>query len=100
VAMRTKGKREEFENAADPVDVQLSRHQMRMYSFKQLFNIFTSINNKSEVHDRVCKAEEDIKKIFDEIDFLKAEDQSIRKHTDKEIQDIRAKFSIYKEEQA
>lgn len=35
-----------------------------MYSFKQLFNIFTTINNKSEVHDRLCDAEKNITNIF------------------------------------
>ena len=45
-----------------------------MYSFKQLFNIFTTVNNKSEVHDRVCTAESNIDKIYKEIAQLKKDD--------------------------
>lgn len=42
----------------------LLRNQMRMYSFKQLFNMFTVINNKSQVQDRVCVAEDQIKDLY------------------------------------
>ena len=100
VTMRTKGKREIFENASDTADAKKNRHQMRMYSFKQLFNIMTTVVNRSELNDRVTANEEKIEKIFQEIELLKQEDKSIKQHTDREISDIRAKFSIYKEEQS
>lgn len=58
------------------------------------------MSNKSEVHDRVCKAEENIEKIFEEIEGLKAEDRKIRVHYDKELLDQKVRFNHYRDEQA
>ena len=58
VVMETKGQMEHDEEEKDTDHYIDERHQMRMYSFKQLFNLFTMVNNRSEVHDRLCTAEE------------------------------------------
>jgi hypothetical protein len=44
-----------------------NRNQMRMYSFKQLFNIINTTANQSEVSDRLLAAEKNIDKIFKEL---------------------------------
>ena len=54
------------------------RDQMRMYSFKQLFNIFRTISNQSEVHDRLCTAEKNIESLFKNVEDLKKEDKSLK----------------------
>ena len=51
---------------------------MRMYSFKQLFNIFRTISNQSEVHDRLCKAESNIDALLQNVADLKKEDKSLK----------------------
>ena len=55
-----------------------NRDQMRMYSFKQLFNIFRTISNQSEVHDRLCTAEKNIESLFKNVEDLKKEDKSLK----------------------
>ena len=66
IVLKTKGKEDMVE--ALPKDqleeFKKNRDQMRMYSFKQLFNIVTETNNKSEVQDRVSKNEADIQTLF------------------------------------
>jgi hypothetical protein len=73
---------------------------MRMYSFKQLFNIFTETNNKSEVHDRVCTAEDNIQKLFKNVEELRYQDKLNREHSDKELADVRAEVRSNKADQA
>ena len=51
---------------------------MRMYSFKQLFNIFRTISNQSEVHDWLCKAESNIDALLQNVADLKKEDKSLK----------------------
>jgi hypothetical protein len=55
---------------------------MRMYSFKQLFNIFTETNNRSEVQDRVTKNEIDIETLFKNVQELRDMDKANRDHAD------------------
>ena len=69
-----------------------------MYSFKHLFNIFTVVNNNSEVHDRVCKAEDQIKEIFEAIQKLKDEDKNLRNHINTEMRLTREEIRNNKEE--
>ena len=64
VVLATKGSIDEQAHDASQAD----RHQMRMFSFKQLFNLFTTINNKSQVHDRLCDVEENIKDIYSRLE--------------------------------
>ena len=66
-----------------------NRDQMRMYSFKQLYNIFRTISNQSELHDRLCTAESNIDKIFKEIDTLKENDLIMRNHADDQIKEVK-----------
>ena len=70
-----------------------------MYSFKQLFNIFTETNNKSEVQDRVTKNEQDIQTLFKNIEELRLQDQKNREHADKEFADVRTEIRDNKTEQ-
>lgn len=42
-----------------------------MYSYKQLFNMFTVVNNNSDVSDRLAIAEQNIKKLFQNVDQFK-----------------------------
>jgi len=65
-----------------------------------LFNIFTTVNNKSEVHDRVCTAESNIDKIFKEIAQLKKDDKNLKTHIDKEMAITRLDIQDYKAETA
>ena len=58
-----------------------------MFSFKQLFNIFTIVNNNSEMFDRMGAAEEDIRKIYEELERQRNEDLDIRKYVDDKIQE-------------
>ena len=45
-------------------DGTVEQQKMRMYSFKQLFNIFTIVNNNSDMADRMKTAEDKIDQIF------------------------------------
>ena len=51
IVLKTKGKEEIVQSLPKDQleEFKKNRDQMRMYSFKQLFNIFTETNNKSEV---------------------------------------------------
>ena len=40
------------------------RDQKRMYSFKQMYQLFRILNNNSDVADRVEAAEKNIEKIY------------------------------------
>ena len=66
IVLKTKGKEEGVESLPKDQleEFKKNRDQMRMYSFKQLFNIFTETNNRSEVQDRVTKNEQDIQTLF------------------------------------
>ena len=66
MVLKTKGKEEGVESLPKDQleEFKKNRDQMRMYSFKQLFNIFTETNNRSEVQDRVTKNEQDIATLF------------------------------------
>ena len=70
-----------------------------MYSYKQLFNIFTVVNNNSDVSDRLAVAEENIKKLFENVDQLKEEDVNLKKYTDNEIMRFRRDFEEYSSKQ-
>ena len=59
------------------------RDQMRMYSFKQLFNIFRTISNQSEVHDRLCTAEKNIETLFNNVSDLQKEDKRLNDEINK-----------------
>ena len=71
-----------------------------MYSFKQLFNIFTETNNKSEVQDRVCTAEENIQMLFKNVEELRNQDKLNQEHADKEFADIRSEVGKNKLDQS
>lgn len=66
-----------------------------MYSYKQLFNMFTVVNNNSDVSDRLAIAEQNIKKLFQNVDQLKEEDVNLKKYTDNEIMRFRRDFEEY-----
>ena len=66
-----------------------------MYSYKQLFNMVTVVNNNSDVSDRLAAAEENIKKLFGNVDELKEEDTNLKKYTDNEIARFRRDFEEY-----
>ena len=44
-----------------------NRHESRMYSFKQLFNIVTTVAENSTVNDRLENAEKNIRDIYDKL---------------------------------
>ena len=44
------------------------RNQMRMYSFKQLFNLINAVANQSEVSDRILANENNIKDIYTKLE--------------------------------
>ena len=62
VVLKTRGKKEiEGEAAQEQLELaEADRHQKRMYSFKQLFNLCTMVANNSEVNDRLTAGEENI----------------------------------------
>ena len=44
------------------------RNEYRMYSFKQLFNIVTTVSDNSRINDRLEKAENEIADIYNKLD--------------------------------
>lgn len=61
-----------------------------MYSYKQLFDMCRVFSNNSEVHDRVCKNEEDIAAINQDLSNIKNLIKNLRKYTDSEIKMFKA----------
>ena len=55
----------------------------------------TVVNNNSDVSDRLAAAEENIKKLFGNVDELKEEDTNLKKYTDNEIARFRRDFEEY-----
>ena len=53
-----------------------------MYSFKQLFSLCNIITNKSTVNDRLVQTENDVKKLYSEVDQLKKDDKSLKDYID------------------
>ena len=49
-----------------------------MYSFRQLFSLCTIVTNKSTVNDRLVQAENDVKKLYSEVEQLKKDDISLK----------------------
>ena len=49
---------------------------------KQLFNIFTTTNNQSEMHDRMCTSEKNIEQIFDNIKKLREDNKNLKTYAD------------------
>lgn len=70
-----------------------------MYSYKQLFNIVTVVNNNSDVSDRLAAAEKNIKNLFNNVNQLKEEDVNLKKYTDSEIARFRRDFEEYSDKQ-
>lgn len=66
VVIESRGKKEDHEDQPNNA-LKAKRGQMRMYSFKQLFNIFSTYSNKSEVQDRVCTIEDQVKDIYNQL---------------------------------
>jgi hypothetical protein len=62
--------------------LQAERHQMRMFSFRQMFDMYTEMNNRSEVHDRLCKGEQNIETLFKNVEELRNDDKKLREYTD------------------
>lgn len=91
IVLKTKGKEELVESLPkDQLDeFKKNRDQMRMYSFKQLFNIFTETNNRSEVQDRVTKSEQDIETLFKNVEELRATDKANREFSDSKFASVR-----------
>jgi vacuolar-type H+-ATPase catalytic subunit A/Vma1 len=69
-----------------------NRDQMRMYSFKQLYNIFRTISNQSELHDRLCKAEGNIDEIFKNIKELRENNVKMRTYADEQISAVKSEI--------
>ena len=86
IVLETKGEEEVRDSdSTDPKELEEfnnDRHQKRMYSFKQLFNIFTSVNNKSEVHDRLVAAEDNIETIYDTLGKHDQTHKDLREYID------------------
>ena len=57
--------------------------------------MFTVVNNNSDVSDRLAIAEQNIKKLFQNVDQLKEEDVNLKKYTDNEIMRFRRDFEEY-----
>ena len=84
--LTTRGKDEVASLPADQLEeFKRNRDQMRMYSFKQLWNIFTVTNNNSEMHDRMTTAEENIQTLFKNVQELRDADASNRNFSDSEF---------------
>ena len=86
IVMNTKGK-EEITKEQKPEDEEVAllnaeRHQKRMFSFRQMFDMYTEMNNRSEVHDRLCKAEQNIDTLFKNVQELRDDDKKLRQYTD------------------
>jgi hypothetical protein len=62
--------------------LQAEMHQMRMFSFRQMFDMYTEMNNRSEVHDRLCKGEQNIETLFKNVEELRNDDKKLREYTD------------------
>ena len=58
------------------------RHDSRMYSFKQLFNIVTTVANHSTINDRLCNVEENVRKIFIKLDEQTKSREDFKEYTD------------------
>ena len=87
--LETKGEKE-FEEQKDEEQHTLI-HNKGVYSFRDLFNLFTILNAHSDEHDRIVKNENNIERIFKEIQSLKDRDESISNALKKECKDIRSK---------
>ena len=100
IVLKTKGKDDALDTLPKDQleEFKKNRDQMRMYSFKQLFNIFTETNNKSEVQDRVTKNEADIQTLFKNIEELRNTDKANREHADSEFANVRAEIRSNKTE--
>jgi len=75
MVLSTRGKEEEGDDTE-------ARHQKRMYSFKQLFNICNTVANQSEVSDRLAAAENNIIKILAELEMQRKADKDLKAYTD------------------
>lgn len=73
---------------------------MRMFSFKQLFNMFTTINNRSEVHDRLCNAEENIRDIYKKLQEHEEAREQLSQHTTARFEQTHEVIKQNKDEQA
>lgn len=93
IVLTTKGKLDAEKGSKlspeDLLELKSVRDQMRMFSFKQMFDMYTEMNNRSEVHDRVCKAEQNIETLFKNVQELRNDDKKLRQYTDKELTNVR-----------
>ncbi len=62
-----------------------------MYSFKQLFSLCNIITNKSTVNDRLVQSENDVKKLYSEVEQLKKDDKSLKAYIDELMANFKAK---------
>ena len=72
--LTTRGEQEQPEDIGDTMNsLEIEkyikhRHQYRMYSFKQLFNIVNVVADNSRLNDRLEKAENEIADIYNKLD--------------------------------
>lgn len=66
---------------------------------KQLFNIFTTTNNQSEMHDRMCTSEKNIEQIFDNIKKLREDNKNLKTYADTQMDKIREQIKDDKKQQ-
>ena len=64
-----------------------------------MFDMYTEMNNRSEVHDRVCKAEQNIETLFKNVQELRNDDKKLRQYTDKEFANVRENIDKNKADQ-
>ena len=92
IMLKSRGEREEKPDTDENKGIALTnREQKRMYSFKQLFNIFTVVNNNSVMHDRMSTGEEQIINLQKEVTMLKQDDKNLRKYVDEQLDALRKK---------
>lgn len=53
-----------------------------MFSFKQLWSLCNIITNQSTVNDRLVQAEDDVKKLYAEVEQLKKDDKGLKAYID------------------
>ena len=59
-----------------------NRHESRMYSFKQLFNICTTVADNSTINDRLENAEKNIRTIYGKLDEQTKSREDLKVYTD------------------